>query len=205
MEIFNKFRCRSRDAKQRGFTLPEFVISAALVSLVSGVMLGCLLFGGKMLSLSNDKLTFTSDIRNFENAFIHAVRTASDVNVGQGSASSFTPAVDSAQQGNAIQIYNGDNTNTYIRLFVDSADLCLKMVDSDNTGVVTMTDAITNAYPFWLEDISGTILTNDQYACVIGVLLQFSLGNTQSAAFSIQDYRQFSTRVTRRTAFGTQN
>jgi hypothetical protein len=191
-------------AGQMGFTVPEFVITMALVSIVSGGMLACLLFGGKMVALTSNKLEYSSDIRDFESTFIHAIRTAADIDVGQGTTTTFTPLTNNAAlRGNAIQIYPEDNTNMFIRLFVDSSDRCLKLTDSFSGEVSTLTDAITNANVFWFEDFSGNVLTNDQHAYVVSVLLQFNIPNAPNSS-SLSDYRQFSTKVTRRTPLGYQ-
>jgi hypothetical protein len=190
---------------QRAFTIPEYVMTVALVAIVSTAMLACMLFGGKIFALAQTKLDYGDDIRMFESAFLHAVRTAADLDVGQGNASSFIPVNNNGlRQGNAIQIYSNDNTNDFLRIYLDADDQCLKLLDSDNLAPVTLTDAVTNQIPFTLEDAWGNVTTNDQYSCTVGLLLQFNppLVRGQSNSMAMKDFYQFRTKVTRRTSLG---
>jgi hypothetical protein len=192
-------------ANRLGFTIPEYVITVGIVGIVTAGMLACYLFGGIICTYSSTKLDYNDDIRGFMADFVHYVRTSADFDIGTGSATSFFPVPDDApRRGNAIQIYPTPDTNIYVRFFLDTNDQCLRVISTEDTNAVVLTDSVTNTAPFTAEDFSGNVATNDQYMAVAGLLLQFNPPLIKGNKSGLKDYYQFSTRATRRTPLGYQ-
>ncbi len=204
---FHKRLAKGRAARL-GFTVPEYVVTVALVMLVSGGMLAGYLFGARLCVLAQARLDVNDDIRAVMQNLISDVRTSTDFDIGQGTASSFTPSgSNSLRQGNSIQIYPTAGTNNYIRYFLDTNAQSLKAVASGVTNVINLADAITNKMPFTSEDTFGNVVSNEQPWEIVGVKLQFSptvIKNSTDSSQNVKQYFQINTRVTRRSVLGYQ-
>lgn len=204
-----RFLSATNTARQKGFTLPEYVITLTIACIVSAGIMACFLTGGKIVALAATKLDYNDDIRNFIPAFAHAVRTSTDIDIGAGDNTKFLPMTNNApRQGNALQVYFTESTNDYVRIYLDTNDQCLKILSSDDASVDILTDAVTNQCPFTAEDAFGNVLTNDQYATVVGVLLQFNPPSDKrqfTNSSMPKDFYQLKTKIARRTPLGYQN
>ena len=122
--------------------------------------------------------------------------------MGNGDSGTFTPIVaNSPQVGNALQIYQTVNTNTYVRYYLDAADQSLKRKASGNGEVEEIASYITNQLVFRAEDHLGNALTNDQNNRVIKMTLEFyqwEFPVTRAGGGSYYDYYRLQTRITRR-------
>jgi hypothetical protein len=195
-------------AARRGFTLPEYVISVALALIVSGGMLAGYLFSGRMYALADAKLDTCDDIRGIGALFTHDVRTAADFDIGDGDATSFQRvAANRPRRGNALQIYPTDNTNIFVRYFLEPSTQLFKAVETGSTNIVTLADSVTNTIVFTAEDPWGNVTTNERPMEIIGLLLQFNQnvfkgGRTGRTNYS--DSFQLNIRANKRTSFGYQ-
>jgi prepilin-type N-terminal cleavage/methylation domain-containing protein len=185
-----------------GFTLTELMVSMMLFSLVIIGGLYSHIFGLKMSAFTQAKLRATHNARAALNYTRAEIREATTLQVGNGNANGFTNvAANSAQQGNALQIWPTVNTNNFVRYFVDSKDKALKRQASGTTNVQVIANYITNQIVFRAEDFVGNVLTNSQDNRVIRIRLDFyqwEFAVLQSGAGDFYDYYRLQTKVARR-------
>ena len=192
-------------AKARAaFTLPEMMITAAIFSLlvIAGVYSHVL--GLKMSNFTQTKLQATHNARAALNTTRDEIRSAQTVVVGNGNNTNFTGIADNLpQQGNAIQVYPTESTNTYVRFYVDANPKAqtLNRVVSGKTNIQVLAKFVTNQIPFRVEDFNGTVLTNDQNNRVVSMTFefyQFEFAVLQSGKPAFYDYYRLQTKVARR-------
>jgi hypothetical protein len=193
-------------AAQCGFTLPEYVITLALVLVVGATMLAAFLYGARMSLLAGTTLEVNDGVRNVLLQFVHDVRSAADLDIGEGDATYFIPVDTNApRQGVALQLYRTTGTNTYIRYFLDTADQRLKMVTSSTLDPVVIAEGVANTTPFTCEDPWGNVVSNEQTRQVIGLVLQLNraaLPGSSATQAEREHYLQVSTRVNKRISLG---
>lgn len=196
-------------AARRGFTIPEYMVTVALVVIVGAGMLGACLFAGRLYALTQTKLDTNEDVRSMLADFAHEIRAAQDFDIGQGNETNFFPvAADTARKGNAIQIYLSTDTNDYVRYFLDTNSQKLKFVAADVKGVFLVAHAVTNLVPFSCEDIWGNITTNEQPSEIVALKLQLNptvIKTTTNSSAHVKDYFELNTRVNKRTLLGFQS
>src|SRR6267154_2685961 len=108
---------------RRGFTLPEMQITLALFILVIGGVMVTYLFGLRMFEVIRPKLDASDQARVFVGRLAEEVKSATLVKIGSGTLNSFTEVgVNSAQFGNALQIYPSSDSNLFVRYFWRSND-----------------------------------------------------------------------------------
>jgi type II secretory pathway pseudopilin PulG len=164
--------CRPR---QGAFTLVEVMVSSALLLLIVGAVLSCLVTGLFF------NLAIQSHIQNVQSArealscLSEEVQSANSLQVGTGTASTFVVSTN-LQEGNALRIYPSTNTTPYIYYYLDSGTLNLNKIRLNETNIVTVATAITNSTVFSLQSFSGTVLTNNSAnSSVLSVWLQMSI------------------------------
>ncbi|HWY77955.1 MAG TPA: hypothetical protein VN281_20235 [Verrucomicrobiae bacterium] len=196
------------------YTLTEMLVSASLfLLLVGGVVYGYM-FGLSMYQVTRVKLGASDDARKSFIRLTDEIRSAWQVQVGNGSQSSFTQVASNAlQRGNALQIYmQTSDTNTWIRYWYQTnssptnTTTLLRIQSWQFTNdILTVCHSITNIVPlFTSEDASGNILSNNVNNRVIGVTLQFyqlEYPRINVGPGSYYDFYQLHTRITRRTLF----
>lgn len=202
------FRPASRSASpaghgvSRAFTLPELMVTAAILSLVVAGVLATNLFGARLYQVTKVKLGATEDARQAINLLISEIRSAKILRIGNGSLQSFSGIADGElQQGTAIQIYATTNTNVFVRYFLDPADQQLKRATNNATDASVVASYVTNTVVFAAEDHLGNVLTNSQNNRVISLTLQFYQIAYPVVAVgpgNYYDFYQLRTRVTRR-------
>lgn len=166
-------RFRRHRPRQAAFTLPEIVIAMGLVVIVFAGMLTSHLFGMKLMERSNAKADASAEAWGNFNVLMSEVCSAKSVAVGSGTQSSFTEAaIDTQQKGVALQIYPTADTNVFTRYFLNTtAGTLNRMTNGASAAVIA--SGIKNTDPFTFEDALGTIVTNNQNNCALGLLLQF--------------------------------
>jgi prepilin-type N-terminal cleavage/methylation domain-containing protein len=179
-----------------GFTLPEILIAMTVFLLVVGAILSANLFGLRMFQMTNTKLRVTQWSRlTIEKLTdqIHGCNSLSILNVDTNG--NFTGLLDGeTQQGNAIQIYPTANTNNYIIYFVNLADQTFRRTTNQTDTGVILADSVTNTLPFSAQNLSGTVLTNNNNQ-VIHLILEFH----QPARFMQDaDYYKLETSIKQR-------
>jgi len=199
--------CRRLPRTRNGFTLPELMIASTILALViAGVMYGHLV-GLKTYELTKSKLGATALARKAINRLTLEVRQAKIVHVGDGDASSFSEATEGTlQQGNALRIFPGTNTNAFIHYYLVTNTSRLLRVENNGSGSASqhevIAEFITNKVIFTSEDPFGNVLTNARNNRVVGLTLQFyqiQYPVTPIGPGAYFDYYQLRTRITRRT------
>lgn len=196
-----KFESRNR-RRQAAFTLPEIMITMAILLLVLAGVISSHLFGSRMLEITKAKLGANDEARRAISWLVEEVRTAKMVKIGNGGLGSFREIpLNTRQEGTAIQIYATTNTNNFIRYYWDASDHRLKRTTNGAVAVSIVANSITNHNIFTAEDHLGNVLENNRNNRVIGLTLQF---------FQIQypiihigpghyyDFYQIRTKITRR-------
>lgn len=188
---------------QLAFTLPEMMVTSAIMTMIILGAVTTHLVGVNMYQMTKAKLGASDEARSAISKLIDEIRAAKVLKVGSGGLSSFTQAAaNTPQMGNSVQIYLSTNTNNFIRYFWDSADKRLKRTTNGSYSEFVVANFISNNLVFTAEDHLGNVITNPQNNRVIGMQLEF---------FQIQypivnigpgnrfDYYRLSTRITRRT------
>jgi len=192
-----------RGPLQAAFTVTEVMVATTVLMLaITGVMTTHL-FGLRMVEISKAKLGASDDARHAISLMISEIRSARTVRVGEGNLSGFTEvAVDSVQEGSAIQVYSSLDTNQFIRYFWDATDKRLKRTTNGASAAFVVANAITNSVLFRAEDYQGNVTTNNQNNRVIALNLRFyqlMYPRVNIGPGNYYDFYQLRTRITPRT------
>ena len=161
--------------KARGFSLPEVMVSLAIFLLMIGGTVAAHVFGMKMVDTSTAKLEASAEARRNVSLLLGEVRAAQNVLVGDGDVNAFTnAAIDKPQQGTALQIYPSNDTNIFVRYFLDGKTKSLRRVGNDSDNSTLVASAVANSTVFSAEDCRGNLLTNRQNNCTFALVLDFS-------------------------------
>jgi Tfp pilus assembly protein PilW len=192
-----------RKANHRAaFTLVEVMLSITLLVMVLGGVMTSHLMGLRLFELAESKLGATDDARKAASLISTEVRAAKLVKVGNGNEDGFTEvAMDTPQQGNALQLYPTTDLTQFIRYYVDSRDDTLRRMTNGGCQQSIVARSITNNLVFTAEDWRGTVLTNNRNNRVIGLRMEFY--QIQYPVYRIgpgnyYDSYQLRTRITRR-------
>jgi hypothetical protein len=180
------------------FTLTEVMVTLAISLLITIAVIATQLFGAQMTQLTQAKIHSSDRARQLLrllSADIHAARL---IQVGAGSQTSFVPAaLDTPQQGNAVQIYPTQDPSVFIRYFRTASDSKFKRM-TNGGSVAELAAGVANAVVFMLENHQRTVLTQPQAKAVIAVDLQFSrLENPDLPVGPTHHYKsyRFQTRI----------
>lgn len=192
-----------RASAARGFTLTELLVTMAIFGMVVVGLLSLHIFGMKLNAMVDVKLQATEDSRRALGRLVSDIHSAGIVRVGTGDASKFTEAAfNTAQQGNAIQVYPvKTNTTKFVRYFLDTGDNQLMRLDSAATTPTFVSGWVTNSIIFSSEDFSGNVLSNNLNNRVIGIEMEFYKLDNPMVSFghgNYYDYYRLQTKVTRR-------
>jgi hypothetical protein len=194
---------RTRDTKasflcagRAGHTLTELMMSSGLFTLVILGVLGCHFAGLRFYQFIQPKIQNAQYERQTVSRIIEEVRSANSLQIGSGTATSFTPAgPTNLQTGNALKIYMATNSTQCIYYFHDLASATVQKIALLTTNVATIASAVTNHNIFSMQDFAGNVLTNNQNSAVMSILLQF---DRNSAWNGISDAAQVRAKITRR-------
>ena len=185
-----------------GFTLPEVLVSMAIMLIIMAIALSCQMYGIRMFEFIKPKLSASDDARRTVGRLVEQVRSANLVRVGNGSFTNFVEiAPNLRQQGNAIQIYLTTNMSQFVRYYRDPADKKLKVMANGASAPTVLAQSISNQVVFTSEDFSGNVLTNNQNNRVIGVALTFfqiHYPTTPVGPGNFYDHYDLRTKITRR-------
>lgn len=190
----------ARLQKSKGFSLVEIQVALVTLFLIIGVAFGMHFFGFRMFQQTRMTLEATDDARNFIGGVRDEIRSCTIVQVGKGDYNTFAEIPDdTAQVGNAVQIFPGTNLNRYVIYFHDT-DNTLKRWSTDTKKLTTICEYVTNRNVFAAQDFAGNVLTNNENNRVIEVTLKFLQEHTKGAAQKggLHNYYQAQTKVTRR-------
>ena len=183
-----------------GFSIIEIQFAVAILILIIGAAASIQFFGLRMFTATRMTLESTDDARNFIGGVRDEIRSCTTVQVGKGDYQTFAEIPDdTAQVGNALQIFPRTNANIYTIYFHDT-DNTLKRWSTDTRRLTTICDHVTNRFVFAAQDFKGTVLTNNENNRVIEITLKFLQEHTQGAAKKggLHNYYQAQTKVTRR-------
>jgi type II secretory pathway pseudopilin PulG len=183
-----------------GFSIIEMQFAVAILILIIGAAASIQFFGLRMFTATRMTLESTDDARNFIGGVRDEIRSCTTVQVGKGDYQSFAEIPDdTAQIGNALQIFPKTNANIYTIYFHDT-DNTLKRWSTDTRKLTTICDRVTNRLVFAAQDFSGKPLTNNENNRVIEITLKFLHEHTKDAAKKggLHNYYQAQTKVTRR-------
>jgi hypothetical protein len=179
-----------------GYTLAELAVSMGVFSLAVLGIMACHLAGLRFNLFILPKIQNAQYSRQTLAHLIEEVRCANSIQIGSGTASTFTKAgLTNTQSGNAIRIFPTTNTSQYIYYFRDSSSLTLNKKSLQATNTVVVANTVTNATVFYMQDFSGTVLTNNQNSAVLRVLLQMKRSQPITGA---SDPYQIEAKITRR-------
>jgi type II secretory pathway pseudopilin PulG len=185
------------------FTLTEFMVAMGIFALVILAVIYSQMFGMKMFTMTQSKLTAANGARTVLNRVRDEIRSGKTMVVGNGNANSFSTILSNApHQGNALQIYPTTATNTFVRYYLDLSDQKLKRKTSGNGQPEVLASYITNQIVFRAEDYAGNVLTNEQNNRVIKMTLMFyqwEFPVMVAGQGGYYDYYKLQTRITRRT------
>jgi prepilin-type N-terminal cleavage/methylation domain-containing protein len=161
----------------RAFTLTEMMITLAIFSLVVIAMVSLQIFGFKINSLTQHKLSSTKDSLNVLDQIRNQIRGATnEVLIGNFNPSNnkFTAiANNSVAIGNAVQISN--NPTSLVTFYLNMNTSNLYELSTINNQLMTLAHSLVNSQPFRAEDYQGNnILVGSSGHCTIKMTLQFS-------------------------------
>jgi len=193
----------ARASAEPGFTLTEMMVTMAIFGMVVVGLLSLHIFGLKLNAMVDVKLQATEDSRRALGRLVTDIHSAGIVKVGTGDATKFTEAAfNTAQQGNAIQVYPvKTNTTKFVRYYVDAGNNQLMRLDSAAAAPAFVSGWVTNTIIFSSEDFSGNVLSNNLNNRVIGIDMEFYKLDNPMISFghgSYYDYYRLQTKVTRR-------
>jgi hypothetical protein len=163
--------------------LPALLIGASILLVVVGAALSTHIFGVKMMHVVEAGRGLDDSTRQAIQKLEEDIRSAKDVQVGNGDAGKFTPVdSDSPQKGSALQIYPTNNTSQFVRYYRNSSDSTLNRIATGDRSPVQVAANILNAEIFTLEDHTGTVLTNQPNSRVVHTRLNFSKTATTGSA-----------------------
>jgi len=196
-------RQHQRNARPRGFTLVELMITCAITLVIVTALMCSYMYGMRMFEVVKPKLATSDQARHTLSKMVQEVRSAGSIQVGTGSETRFTPVgINTLQQGNSIQIFpNVETTNMFVRYYLDPSDDTLRRISYLDRESAVMARDVTNAIPFTAEDFAGNVLTNRQNNKVIGLYLEFLSApytTGKKGPGSLYDYYRLRTRITRR-------
>ena len=200
---------KSTSHRAAGFTLVECVIAMGIFAIVSGGILAAWMYGARLQVVANAKLSASDQARGLLATFIHDVRTASLIKVGDGNLANFTAAKsDAIRQGSALQVFRTPATNSFILYYRDGADQNFKRTTNGATRATVLAKNIANPVVFTIEDAWGHPATNDLHAEMVGIILQCKqsvlLGGTNTTTTDAS-FDQLATKIHKRISMGYQN
>ncbi len=192
----------SRIFGEGAFTFTEMMVSLSILVVVSAGIISSHYFGLRMYEITRTRLGASDATRKTFNLLSEEIRAARTVKIGQGTLVSFTePRVNTAQQGNSIQIYPSASTSVFVRYFRDPTDRRVKRGIGNPTNVSVLAQSVRNPVIFTCEDLAGHVLTNRQGSYALGIRFQFdALPDTgvPVGPGNYYDSYQWQTKITRR-------
>ena len=196
-----------RRSHQQGFTLTEMMVVMVIFSFIVLAIVAVQIFALRVYKVGTAKLTTTTDARETMNAIRDQIRSCKLAYVGTyTTGGGFSRiASGSAQQGNALEIANSNNTNIFQIYYLDTTQTTNTLYSISNNVASTRTTQarfMTNYNCFIAEDYRGTVLFNYVNNPVIHVIFQFNEqgypAGLASASNNVTEFYYLSSRVMRR-------
>ena len=184
------------------FTITEMLISMSILTMVVGGVVYSHIMGMRLNAITMAKLGVDQQARNAFNRLQDEIRSATTVEIGNGTSNTFTTLTNGASQaGMAVRIYPTTNTATWIRYYFETNVSELRRVESIATTPRTIAQYLTNSTIFQAEDYAGTVLTGPANNRVVSVNLRFyqiPYPLTKIGSNNAFDYYQLQSKITRR-------
>lgn len=194
-------RCRFRDKFERSgdlaFTLPEMMVSGAILVLMVGGMVLANLFGLRMFQIEETKLNASDQARKIVGVLMDEIHSCDTFQIGTFTNGTFTGLPLGAPQiGPALIVYPTTNLTSYIMYFVNTGDHKFRRATSVSGSTRIVAQSVTNSSDlFRAQDYLGNVLTNAQNNTVLHLKLEFY----QAPRFGVPpDYYKLETSTTRR-------
>lgn len=186
------------------FTLPEFLVTLAMMMLVVGAAMAAYIYGLRMVQFTKPKLGASDEARATVGLLTDDIRAAHRVKLGTRINGAFVPLPAFATQvASALRVQPNINTNQFILYYWDGTTQTVKRTTNSSAGVV-VANAVTNEFVFSGEDYRGFPHTNHNASLVIGVTLRFN--QIQFPKMSVgpgnyYDFYQLRLRINKRAYF----
>lgn len=190
---------RSR-ASTLASTLVELQMGMAILILVIGAACGSHIFGLRMFYQTKLSLEATDQSRKVLGTLREEIRGCAIVQVGTGDHAVFKEIPDDTPQvGNALQIFPGTNTNTFVIYYHHTNNTMLRW-STKTKRVETLAHNVTNVNVFRTTDYGGNVLTNNENNRVVEITLKFlqERGKNAQQKGGLHNYYQVQTKATRR-------
>ncbi len=189
-------------ARSAAFTLTEMLVAMTILTMVVGSVIYCHVMGMQLNQITISKLGVDQQARNAFNRLHDEVRSATTIEIGNGTATTFTTISNGlAQAGMALRICPTTNTANWIRYYYEPSARELRRVDYAVATPRTIAQNLTNAILFQAENYAGTVLTGPANNRVLNVTLRFNPTRFSSASVgtnALFDYYTLQAKITRR-------
>ena len=173
-----------------------------LMTIVVGGVVYSHVMGMRLNAITMAKLGVDQQARLAFNRLQDEVRSATTVQIGNGSSNSFTAISNGvAQAGMAVQIYPTTNNASWIRYYYESNFNELRRVETSLTTPRTIAQYLTNSTIFQTEDHLGNVLTGPANNRVLSISLRFyqlQYPQTRIGTNNAYDFYQLQAKITRR-------
>ena len=156
------------------YTMVEMMVAMTIFCLAVTAVMYAMLFGQRYNELVLSKLGASEQSRMGFDKLTSDIRTAKIWCVGNGSQSSFSSIPNGTlQQGNAVQLSQTADTNSFIRYYFDTVNQQLCRVTNGMTGYKIIARSLTNNMYFRAENYQGSNVFDLQYKYVVRVMMEF--------------------------------
>lgn len=184
------------------FTITETLISMSILTMVVGAVVYSHVMGMRLNAITMAKLGVDQQARIAFNRLQDEIRSATTVEIGNGTSNTFTTITNGASQaGMAVRIYPSTNTSTWIRYYFETNASQLRRVQSTLATPQIVAQYLTNSTIFQAEDHTGAVLTGPSNNRVVSVNLRFfqlHYPQTKIGTNNAFDYYQLQSKITRR-------
>lgn len=182
---------------ESAFTLPELMVTVAILIILVGGMVSTHLFGLKMFQLEQIKLNASDEARRIVGVLMDEIHSCDSFQIGTFTNGTFTSLpLNAPQIGPALIVYPTTNMANYIVYFVNTNDQKFRRATSVKGSLRVLAQSVTNSTDlFRAQDYAGNLLTNLQVNTVLHVKLEFY----QTNRFGVMpDYYKLETSATQR-------
>jgi len=199
MKPYNGCACSAGPwrSSELAFTLPEMMVSMAILLLLVGGMMAVNLFGLRLFQFEEIKLVASSQSRRIVGKLTDEIHSCETFRIGTVTNGTFTGLpLNAAQTGPALIVYPNTNSGSFIVYYVNTADRTFRRATSVSGSTRILAQSVTNATGlFRAQDYLGNLLTNIQDNTVLHLKLEFY----QAARFGVPpDYYKLETSTIRR-------
>jgi hypothetical protein len=184
----------------RASALVEIQMAMAVLVLVFGATAGAHFFGLRMFFQTRQSIESSDEARKVLSNLREEIKGCTIVEVGNGTHLNFKDIPDDTPQvGNALRIFPGTNTGTYVIYFRDPYN-AIHRWSTDTKRIQTLAHNVTNEMIFKATDFAGNTLTNSENNRVIEIGLKFLQEHSENAAKNggLHNFYQVETKATRR-------